>query len=99
MEVKCKVRYASYSISSSNDAVFKDGHRMFMEDVVKDLNRKSYLENKLEQLQKENEELRTALSLFAEYIEVYGDQPFYEIPRVKIMAAKEVLDKNGVDAG
>jgi hypothetical protein len=29
MEVKCKVRYASYSISSSNDAVFKDGHRMF----------------------------------------------------------------------
>ncbi len=51
-----------------------------------------------DKLQKENDELRTALSLFTEYAEVYGDQPFYEIPRVKMMIAKEVIDKKGDDA-
>jgi len=30
-----------------NGDIIKDGHTMFMEDVVKDLNRKSYLEEKL----------------------------------------------------
>jgi hypothetical protein len=39
------MKFAVYTKGSSND-VYKDGHRMFMEDVVKDLNRKSYLEEK-----------------------------------------------------
>lgn len=56
-------------------------------------------QKELAQLQKENDELRTALVLFTEYAEVYGDQPFYEIPRVKMMIAKEVIDKKGDDAG
>jgi len=38
--------FAVYTEGSSND-VYKDGHKMFNYDVVKELNRKSYLEEKI----------------------------------------------------
>lgn len=38
--------FAVYTEGSSG-GVYKDGHRMFIEDVVKELNRKSYLEEKI----------------------------------------------------
>lgn len=61
-------------------------------NMLKDIDK---LHIEISNLKKENDELRTALVLFTEYAEVYGDQPFYEIPRVKMMIAKEVIDKKG----
>lgn len=34
----------------NGEKILKDGHTMFLEDVVLDLNRKSYLESKREEL-------------------------------------------------
>ena len=48
------VRYAKYDILRSGN-ITKDGHNMFMVDVVKDLNRKSRLEA-------ENERLRAGIN-------------------------------------
>lgn len=36
------MRFAKYELK--NGAILKDGHTMFLEDVVRDLNRKSQLE-------------------------------------------------------
>jgi hypothetical protein len=49
------MKYAEYKLDGGQ--VTKDGHTMFPEDVVKDLNRKSYLEAELESLRAENERL------------------------------------------
>ena len=45
--------YAEYSegIVPEGAAILKDGHTMFPQDIVRDLNRKSYLEKEIEQLQ------------------------------------------------
>ena len=45
-ERKAIMSFAVYTEGSSND-VYKDGHKMFNYDVVKELNRKSYLEEKI----------------------------------------------------
>ena len=49
--------YAKYEKSESGNqtVILKDGHTMFSEDVVRDLNRKSYLEA-------ENERLRAVIN-------------------------------------
>jgi hypothetical protein len=39
------VRFAKYEVKQ--DSVTKDGHKMFPEDIARELNRKSYLEEKL----------------------------------------------------
>ena len=40
--------YAEYTKAKSNE-ILKDGHKMFPRDIVKDLNRKSYLEKENKQ--------------------------------------------------
>ena len=47
-------RYSKYEYDCDKNFM-KDGHTMFPQDIVKDLNRKSYLE-------KENDELRDILN-------------------------------------
>jgi len=46
--------YATYSrgyqITEAHNQILKDGHTMFTADVIKDLNRKSYLEAENKQL-------------------------------------------------
>jgi len=44
-----------------NYDVTKDGHTMFVEDIVRDLDRKSFLEVELEAKDKENQRLRWML--------------------------------------
>ena len=41
--------YAKYKFNKHNNVIEKDGHTMFLEDVEKDLNRKSYLEKEVEE--------------------------------------------------
>lgn len=44
-----KLHYANYSeaITPDGKAILKDGHVMLTQDIVKDLNRRSYLEKRL----------------------------------------------------
>lgn len=39
-----KITYAKYTLKGND--ILKDGHTMFPQDIVTDLNRKSYLEEK-----------------------------------------------------
>jgi hypothetical protein len=47
-----QLKYAKYEAGicrhTHKDIITKDGHTMFVQDTVKDLNRKSYLEEQLE---------------------------------------------------
>ena len=65
MEKGDKVYYAKYlakkSVINGNDYITKDGHTMFTGDVVTDLNRKSYLEQKCKDQEKEIERLKSKI--------------------------------------
>jgi len=49
------IKKAKYKFNKHNNVIEKDGHTMFLEDVEKDLNRKSYLEEENKELKAENE--------------------------------------------
>jgi hypothetical protein len=51
--------FAKYQVHFSG--VLKDGHTMFIDDVVTDLNRKSFLEAEVIELRRENAELEKEL--------------------------------------
>lgn len=54
------VKFASYS--SFKSSINKDGHTMFTQDIVADLNRRSFLEGKKLELEQEIESLRADLA-------------------------------------
>lgn len=53
---KLEVEYKKH-----DEDILKDGHTMFLDDVVKDLNRKSFLQAENDKLRAENERLVEAL--------------------------------------
>ena len=57
-------KHAEYTegIASDGAAILKDGHTMFVQDVVKDLNRKSYIEGELISIRAENKRLEGEVS-------------------------------------
>lgn len=56
-----EIKYAKYTLQDQliddYNKILKDGHVMFLQDVIKDLNRKSYLEKKLNKQEKLMEEM------------------------------------------
>ena len=54
-------RFAKYEYKAPD--ITKDGHTMFNKDIVKDLNRKSFLESELIKLKKLNAELNNIVSV------------------------------------
>jgi len=57
-----KINYAKYSLSKKQD-ILKNGHTMFLKDVVKDLERKSYLEEKIKGLHTDDD-----VKMFANFL-------------------------------
>lgn len=56
--------YAKYS-KNDKEEILKDGHTMFPADIVKDLNRKSYLEQNVCEAEKQLVELREVIQKYA----------------------------------
>lgn len=63
--------YAEYTFNK--ESILKDGHTMFNEDIVKDLNRKSYLENKINEKPLTIEELRKKFISGFSYMDYRAD--------------------------
>ncbi len=60
-------RFAKYEYKAPD--ITKDGHTMFNKDVVKDLNRKSFLEQEIIDLKKNNEHLTKVIEAAIKHIE------------------------------
>lgn len=66
--------YAKYKYDSKGN-ITKDGHTMLPFDIAKDLNRKSYLEQHLEQQAKSIDELVEAANEFGETLHINKSEP------------------------
>jgi len=88
------IKKAKYKFNKHNNVIEKDGHTMFLEDVEKDLNRKSYLEEENKELKTENERLKTFKSMYWEQIAYVNHLRDFEQENTKIKERiKEVLIK------
>lgn len=93
--------YAHYSegLLPDGPAILKDGHTMFLQDVVIDLNRKSFLEKEYKKLQERERHCPTMdeaekvalLKALQEIAEAVGLNPMIHSPRQTVEAVKSLV--------